>query len=305
MLFQLSGATGAALGAPAMTTLTITDTDNAGTLQFAAATSSIAENGGTATITVSRTGGTDGPATVAYARTGGTATVGADFTAAGTSGTLNFAHGQSTASFTVTVLDDFTFESAETLIFQLSAATSATLGSPSSTTLTITENDVAYSITGRVQRADGSGIAGALVTLTGSQNASVTTDGTGDYAFSGVVGGLNYAVVAVAAGFTFVPDTLTYTNLSANATGQNFVGTAEVIPNLRLSLLPGGRSLLTWPAPSTGWNLFSSATLAQGSWRPVTAPVTQRGGYNQVTLTTAGRAFFRLEKASAGGGDEM
>ena len=300
MLFQLSGVTAATLGVPNVTTLTITDTDNAGTVQFAAATSSIAENGGTATITVSRTGGTDGPATVAYARTGGTATVGSDFTAAGTSGTLNFAHGQSTGSFTVTVLDDFTLESAETLIFQLSAATSATLGSPSSTTLTITENEVAFSIMGRVRRADGSGIAGAQVTLTGSQNASVTTNGTGDYAFSSVVGGLNYAVVTVAEGFVFAPDTFTYTSLSANATGQDFVGTAEVIPELGLSFLSDGRTLLTWIAPSTGWNLMSSTTLAAGSWLPVNAPITQRGGYNQVTLTTAGRTFFRLTKVSSG-----
>ena len=53
---------GATLGSPATAVLTITDNDGggAGTLQFSAATYSVAENGGSATITITRTGGSAG-----------------------------------------------------------------------------------------------------------------------------------------------------------------------------------------------------------------------------------------------------
>ncbi len=63
--------------------LTITDNDVAppGTLQLSAATYSVAENGGSATITVTRTGGSAGAVGVTLATSNGTATAPADYTA--------------------------------------------------------------------------------------------------------------------------------------------------------------------------------------------------------------------------------
>ena len=45
--------------------------------------------------------------------------------------------------------------------------------------------------------------------------------------------------------------------------------------------------------------LTGSATMAPGTFSPVNAPVTQRGGYNRVSqpVTSPGR-FFRLELPS-------
>ena len=53
----------------------------AGTLQFSAATYSVAENGGNATITVTRTGGSAGAVGVTFATSNGTATAPSDYTA--------------------------------------------------------------------------------------------------------------------------------------------------------------------------------------------------------------------------------
>src|SRR2546430_1272691 len=70
-------------GPPTTAVLTITDNDvaaNPGQLQFSAATYSVAENGGNASITITRTGGSDGTVTVQVNTTGGTAASGTDYT---------------------------------------------------------------------------------------------------------------------------------------------------------------------------------------------------------------------------------
>src|SRR5207245_1081528 len=69
---------GASLGAQSSAVLTIADL--AGALQFSAASYSVAENAGTATITVSRTLGNGGAVSVQYATSDGTAKAGTDYT---------------------------------------------------------------------------------------------------------------------------------------------------------------------------------------------------------------------------------
>ncbi|MGN6544918.1 MAG: Calx-beta domain-containing protein, partial [Aureliella sp.] len=89
-----------------------------GNLQFAASSYRVDENAGLATITVQRTGGTDGEVTVKYAVTSGTAQAGSDFVA--TSGTLTFADGESEKTFTVTLIDNAAAEGDETVQLALS-----------------------------------------------------------------------------------------------------------------------------------------------------------------------------------------
>lgn len=110
------------------------------TLQFSHANYGAMENGGSATITVTRTGGYVGSATVDYATNSGTATTGSDYTA--TSGVLMFADGQTIATFSVPIIDDSTAEASETVNLVLSNVTgAATIGSPSSAVLTILDDD--------------------------------------------------------------------------------------------------------------------------------------------------------------------
>lgn len=139
---QLTGVVGASAGTPVSATVTITDNDSPppGTLQLSPANYTVGENAGSVTVTVSRANGSAGAASVGYATSNGTATAGSDYTAA--SGTLTWASGDAAdKTFNVTVTDDSTAESSETINLTLSNASGATLATPSSGTITVTDND--------------------------------------------------------------------------------------------------------------------------------------------------------------------
>ena len=77
---------------------------------------------------------------VAYATGGGTATAGSDYTPA--SGTLTFAVGQTTAQIVISLANDTALEGNETIDVSLSSPQGgATLGTPSTATLTILDDD--------------------------------------------------------------------------------------------------------------------------------------------------------------------
>ena len=110
-----------------------------GTVKFSSATYSVNESASTATITVTRSGGT-AAFSVNYATSAGTATAGDDYTA--TSGTLSFAANQTSKTFSVPVLDDAAVEGDEKVNIALSGPTGgASLGTPKMAVLTIADND--------------------------------------------------------------------------------------------------------------------------------------------------------------------
>jgi plastocyanin len=112
-----------------------------GSLSFSGANFSVGEAGGSATITVRRTGGSQGAVSVHYATAGGTASPGSDFTS--TSGTLSWADGNAAnKTFAIPILNDTADEPNETVQISLDSPTGgATLGSPSAAVLTINDND--------------------------------------------------------------------------------------------------------------------------------------------------------------------
>lgn len=114
---------------------------NAGMVQFSVADYTVNENGATATISVTRLGGSDGAISVDFATSDGTAVDGVDYTAA--SGTLNWdANDTSDKTFDVPIIDDGLIEGSETVILTLSNPQGgATLGAPNPATLTILDND--------------------------------------------------------------------------------------------------------------------------------------------------------------------
>jgi Calx-beta domain len=139
-LLTLSTVVGGQLGSRSTSTITIDDDEASGqTLAFSSATATIGEGGSTVLLTVDRSGGTTGTATVAYATADGTATAGTDYSSR--SGTLTFPGGQSSRVITVPITNDTDAESDETFTVTLSSPTLASLGSPSSATVTITDND--------------------------------------------------------------------------------------------------------------------------------------------------------------------
>ena len=109
------------------------------TLQFSAASGTAAESVGAFVITVSRTDTND--AASAELQLSGTASAGSDYTFTASATNVSFAVGVASYDFTVTIVDDADEESAETLLLSLANVTGATLGTPSSYTLTITDND--------------------------------------------------------------------------------------------------------------------------------------------------------------------
>jgi VCBS repeat-containing protein len=108
-------------------------------LRFSSATYSVLENGGVATIRVGRSGNPHGACSVNFTTSDGTATAGLDYTA--TTGTIVFASGQRTKTFTVSVLDDLLIEGNETVNLTLSGVTGASLSSPKTAVVTIIDNE--------------------------------------------------------------------------------------------------------------------------------------------------------------------
>lgn len=119
---------------------------NPGTIQLTASAINVNENGGTVTITATRTGGADGAVSVSYNTAPGTAVSPADFAAA--AGTLNWANQDSAnKSFSVTIVNDNLDEPDETFTASLSAPTGgAVLGGTTTATVTIVDDDLPVTV---------------------------------------------------------------------------------------------------------------------------------------------------------------
>ena len=104
----------------------------------------MAQSAGALTVTVNRVGGSSGAASVQYATAGGTAVSGSNFTAA--SGTLTWASGDAASkTFSVPISNTTPFTGTKSFSIALSAATGASMGTPSSDAVTITGTGVVSS----------------------------------------------------------------------------------------------------------------------------------------------------------------
>ncbi|MDO8648747.1 MAG: Calx-beta domain-containing protein [Candidatus Peregrinibacteria bacterium] len=183
---------GAVLGTPKDAKLTIVDNDatagggssttssigattpGAGVFSFNATGYGAMENAGTATITVQRTGGTTGAVTINYATSNGTATS-ADYST--TNGTLNFAAGESTKTFSVTVVDDATIDGNKSVNLTLtSPGGGAGLGVPSTALLTIVDNETTSTGTGSFKFS-----AETFIVVESSGTATITVQRVGGH----------------------------------------------------------------------------------------------------------------------------
>ncbi len=108
------------MGATANITINITSDLTAET-----GTVALNEVAGGFTVTVNRTGGTDGAVSAVYALTNGTTTAGSDYTAV--TGVLNFGVNETTKTITVVVIGDTLKELNETFFVNLSSPSNATI----------------------------------------------------------------------------------------------------------------------------------------------------------------------------------
>lgn len=188
---QLLNASGANIGTNAFHGFTIIDDDNPPAnpyVGFAMASSTVLENASTAQIAVSLSAPAATAGSVDFSTTNGTALEPGDYTT--TSGTLSFAPGESVKYINIPVTDDSTLEPTETLTVTLFNPVDTVLGSTTTHTLTLTDNDSpAVSIVANDPNASESGDAGQftlartgdtsadmIVTLTRTGTAANTTD---------------------------------------------------------------------------------------------------------------------------------
>ena len=160
--------------------LTGTDAPSqAGMFRFSSPSFSVVENQPVATITVTRVGGSAGQCERQLRNDNGTATAGSDYTA--TTGTLNFADGETSKTFTVPILNDTSVENLETVILTLSNPTGgASLSSPATATLSIDSDDTTSTpITATYQQGVNgySGTTDADISNQYGGNGSTSVDG--------------------------------------------------------------------------------------------------------------------------------
>lgn len=145
LYLNLSSPSGSATISDAQGVGTINDndgTDPCAGVSFTIASNAAVTEGTSSVFTVTKTGSTANSCSVSYATANGTAAAPGDYTT--TSGTLTFTSAQTSQTVSVPTIDDTTVESAETFTMSLSGPTGgATLGTPSSATATINDNDSA------------------------------------------------------------------------------------------------------------------------------------------------------------------
>ena len=82
-----------------------------------------------------------------------------------------------------------------------------------------------------------------------------------------------------------------------NTTGTNGTYVATDAPVLAVSLTPTNTVLVTWPLPSTGWNLQQNTNLATMNWVVPPQIVTDHGTKRFILVSPAsGKMFYRLKK---------
>ena len=211
----LSGPSGATLGTPIATTLTILNDDPLPTAQFNSAPYNVYENAGPAVVTATLSNPSAFAVTVNITTSDGTASHLSDYAAI--SATLNFAPGVTIVTTTVPITNDNVYESNETVNLTLSSPSSATLGTPSTTTLTILNDDplpTAQFNSAPYNVYENAGPAVVTATLSNPSAFAVTvnittSDGTASYLsdYAAISATLNFAP-----GVTTVTTTVPITN---------------------------------------------------------------------------------------------
>ncbi len=155
----------------------LADLPSSPSLQFSAVDYSVDESAGTATATVTLSAASSQIVTVNYATSNGTATAGSDYTAA--SGTLTFNPGETSKTFSVPISEDTRDEADESVMLTLSSPSNAVLGTPSTASITIIDNDLPPSVTfssSTINANENAVSAVVTVRLSAASGRTVTAD---------------------------------------------------------------------------------------------------------------------------------
>ncbi len=171
-------------------------------------------------VTLTRSGLTDNSSSVQVSITGGTATGGGtDYTSSGFPMTVNFAAGETSKTVPVPIVDDTLYETvtAETITFSIGSPTGASLGSQTTASLNIVENDSQPSVT---LGLTGSPLAenGGVATLTATLSHRSVENVTANLGFAGTATGSGTDYTASATGIQVAAGSMSNT---ATLTGDD------------------------------------------------------------------------------------
>jgi hypothetical protein len=223
--------------------------------RFSATSYSVAENAGTFNVTVTRSGNTSVAASIQYSNNGtGTATGGGvDYSFTG--GVLNFAAGQTSKTFPVTVVDNATANAPnKTIVFRLSNATPAGAQIRTATaTATIIDNEGPGTLdfnAGSYTVLEGAGAATVTVNRIGAPNLKLSVDYATQAASTNPATAVSdYTPISPAQTLTFNPGEMSKTFQVAIADDSN----AEGPENVAL-VLSNPKNLSVGAAPQIGPN---------------------------------------------------
>jgi hypothetical protein len=206
-------------------------------MQHSAASASAMKNGGTAKLSVTRTGGSTGPVAVNFSTADGSAHAGTDYTA--TSGTLNWSDGDTAPkSIIVPLLNPPVIAASKTLSVTLTTPIYGTLGAQVTSALSIDEPPFqAWQYTNFGANANNAAIAGDLADPDGDGLANVVEYGFGaspnapspaslPTVASEIVGGIRYVTITYTRDMTRTD--VTY-QAQAAMTFPNWSDIAEVV----------------------------------------------------------------------------
>jgi Calx-beta domain len=180
---------GAAIGSPGTAAVSISGDGSVaaakpvGTLMLSAASESVAQNAGSVTVTVDRTGGSSGAVSLTYGEVNGSAVAGTDYTAS--TGTLKWGDGDAAAkTFSVPVSDAKPFSGSKSFTVDVSGPTGgASLGSPSTASVSIAGNAPAAVAVGTLQLssstysvAQSAGSLSVTVNRTGGSSGAISVN---------------------------------------------------------------------------------------------------------------------------------
>lgn len=162
------------------TQVTILDDESTstGTIVMSAPASSIKEDGSSVVIAANRVNGDFGPASVTWETAAGTATANADYIQS--SGTISWGAGESgPKKFSIPIINDTLAESTETFTVTLANPSNAGLGSPSSTTVSLLDDEtpspgVISIVGGPYSAAESGGVVAIRVTRNGGSSGKVS-----------------------------------------------------------------------------------------------------------------------------------
>lgn len=231
-----------------------------GTIQFTSTDYHVSEEDGVASISVTRTGGTNLTTTVDFLFTGGTALNDIDYF--GTNGTLTFTPGETVKNIVFPIVNDDLVEADETVTLVLSNATGGVPLSSVAATVYIVNDDAGFEFSAPTFRANENGVIGQVDIR--RYGVLTNTDTVTFTATNGTAGAADYFASTFPVAF---PPGVTNQTVSIFVQDDELFEGDETV-NLSLTDPSSGTSLLAQLIPC------SSSSMTNASWSFWASPAT-------------------------------